>query len=204
MKDEFWKANCFRREIEYIKDEKLKRFAEIAIMQTNDYFFEIPASSTGKYHPDYAFGTGGLVRHTKAAIAEATDDFILDYDEYRFTSREKDLLIISILLHDTWKLGDQKDNNKYTLFTHPLSASYELNKRFSGTDLIEKEDLTFICDCISTHMGQWTFDKHNNCEMLEKPKTKYQKFVHFCDYRASRKRWEINLDIPLAPREDKE
>ena len=35
-------------------------------------------------------------------------------------------------------------------------------------------------------MGSWTTD-YNGVEVLEKPKTKYQNFVHMCDYLASRK-----------------
>ena len=33
-----------------------------------NYFFEVPASSTGKYHPEFALGDGGLIRHTKVAV----------------------------------------------------------------------------------------------------------------------------------------
>ena len=35
-------------------------------------------------------------------------------------------------------------------------------------------------------MGPWTKD-YNGVEVLEKPKTKYQNFVHMCDFLASRK-----------------
>ena len=35
-------------------------------------------------------------------------------------------------------------------------------------------------------MGPWTTD-YQGKEVLEKPKTKYQNFVHMCDYLASRK-----------------
>ena len=60
-----------------------------------DYFFEVAAASTGKYHPKYAQGEGGLVRHTKAAVKIAyelladpaignkyTDDETLKLDFY--------------------------------------------------------------------------------------------------------------------------
>lgn len=41
-------------------------------------------------------------------------------------------------------------------------------------------------DVIKTHMGIWTKDYNGN-EVLEAPKTKYQNFVHMCDFLASRK-----------------
>ena len=43
-----------------------------------------------------------------------------------------------------------------------------------------------MADVIKTHMGPWTVDYNGN-EVLEKPKTKYQNFVHMCDFLASRK-----------------
>ena len=51
---------------------------------------------------------------------------------------------------------------------------------------LEVEEIEFICDAIKTHMGVWTTD-YNGVEVLEKPKTKYQNFVHLCDFLASRK-----------------
>lgn len=42
-------------------------------------------------------------------------------------------------------------------------------------------------------MGPWTTDYQGN-EILEKPKTKYQNFVHMCDYLASRKAILFNFD----------
>ena len=43
-----------------------------------EYFFEVAASSTGKYHPVYALGVGGLVRHTIAAVEIANEMYRMD------------------------------------------------------------------------------------------------------------------------------
>ena len=42
-------------------------------------------------------------------------------------------------------------------------------------------------------MGPWTKD-HDGNEVLEAPHTKYQNFVHMCDYLASRKFLEVPFD----------
>ena len=55
-------------EIELIKDEELKKFAKYCMDKVPEYFFHVAASSTGKYHPAYTLGEGGLVRHVKAAV----------------------------------------------------------------------------------------------------------------------------------------
>ena len=51
---------------------------------------------------------------------------------------------------------------------------------------LEVEEIEFLGDVIKTHMGPWTKDYSGN-DVLEKPKTKYQNFVHMCDFLASRK-----------------
>mgnify|MGYP004455067513 CR=1 FL=1 len=173
----------FSKELGYINSDKVKNACQEMIKLLPDYFFEVPASSTGKYHPEYALGSGGLLRHTKAAVRIAhellEDPSIGD----KYTALEKDLMIMALILHDGLKSGLTQE--KYTRFDHPiLMADYIMdNEDKLNLDIPEIE---FICDAIKTHMGNWTTD-YNGVEVLEKPKTKYQNFVHMCDYLASRK-----------------
>ena len=62
------KIDVFKNELNYIKDVRVKKSCSELINLLPDYFFEVGASSSGKYHPNYALGKGGLVRHTKAAV----------------------------------------------------------------------------------------------------------------------------------------
>ena len=55
------KLSIFKDEINYVKDSKLKEDFKTLINLLPDYFFEVPASSTGKYHPEFAAGSGGMV-----------------------------------------------------------------------------------------------------------------------------------------------
>ncbi len=177
------KSLKFSKELEYIKSEKIKNACQKMIELLPDYFFEVPASSTGKYHPEYALGEGGLLRHTKAATRIAyellSDPCIGD----KYTQDEKDLMIMALILHDGLKSG--LNHEKYTRFDHPiLIADYIMdNEEELG---LEVEEIEFLCDAVKTHMGSWTTD-YNGVEVLEKPKTKYQNFVHMCDFLASRK-----------------
>ena len=57
----------------------------------------------------------------------------------------------------------------------------------------DDSEIELICSVIETHMGEWTRDYKGN-EVLEKPKTKYQKFVHMCDFLSSRKFLNIEFD----------
>ena len=69
------KIEIFKKEISYVKDSKRRKDLETLIKLLPDYFFEVQAASTGKYHPGFAQGEGGLVRHTKVAVRIAYDLF---------------------------------------------------------------------------------------------------------------------------------
>ena len=173
----------FDKEISYIKDDKIKSAMVKLLNILPEYWFEVPASSTGKYHPEYALGNGGLLRHSNAAMRIGYELLSDPSIGEKYTDHEKDLMLISLLVHDGLKSGNPKE--KYTRFDHPiLMANYILEKHEEIG--ISKEDATFCADVIKTHMGYWTTDYDGN-EVLEKPKTKYQNFVHMCDYLASRK-----------------
>ena len=173
----------FLEEISYIKNDKIKKSLIYMINKLPDYFFIVPAASTGKYHPMYASGEGGLLRHTKAAVRIAyellNDPAIGD----KYTSDEQDLMLMGLLLHDGLKLG--KEESKYTKFDHPILMANYIEEEKDNLELTDSER-KLVMDVIKTHMGPWTTDYDGN-EVLEKPKTKYQNFIHMCDFLASRK-----------------
>ena len=57
------RLEMFLEELEYIKDKSYKKALLNIINMLPEYFFHEAASSSGKYHPDYALGEGGLLRH---------------------------------------------------------------------------------------------------------------------------------------------
>ena len=177
------RLEMFLEELEYIRDKSYKKALLNIINMLPEYFFHEAASSSGKYHPDYALGEGGLMRHSKAAMRIGYELLENPSIGDKYTSREKDLMLMSLLVHDGLKRGINAE--KHTRFDHPiLMANYIKDNREEYS--LTEEDATFMADVIKTHMGPWTKD-YNGIEVLEKPKTKYQNFVHMCDYLASRK-----------------
>ena len=183
------KIDYFKTELEYISDDKLRDDTKYLVSNLPNYFFEIPASSTGKYHPKFASGEHGLVRHTKVAVYFA-NELMNNSAVNNFTNREKDLIIISLILHDGLKSGKTKE--KYTRFDHPLLAADYVKDNQDKLSMTSN-DIDFISDAISSHMGNWNVDYNGN-EVLPKPKNKYQRFVHMCDYLASRKMINVEFD----------
>lgn len=183
--------NSFSEELTWIKDDKLRGLVEICLNKyVPEYFWTIPASSTGKYHPAYSLGEGGLVRHTKAAVKIAND--LLQLEQNKSLAYFKDQIITALILHDTVKSGLQ---GGYTVSEHPLLAA-DLFKRANkeNGETVSPIDEAVICDMIKSHMGQWNTAFRSNAEILPKPKSELQKFVHLCDYLASRKWLTVELE----------
>lgn len=183
------KYEVFKNEIERIKNEDYKESTKKLLNLVPDYFFEIPASSTGKYHPDYALGMCGLVRHTKAAFAIGSEILSLEGTKNFYTDREKDLMLIAILFHDTFKNG--KEHERYTRFDHPIIAADFIKENKDLTKFTD-EDINFLTKVMSSHMGSWNTSSYSEV-VLPKPNDKYEMFVHMCDYLASRKFIEIKF-----------
>ena len=184
------KVEEFEVELGYIKDETILEDCRTMIGALPDYFFLVPASSTGKYHPSYSLGEGGLLRHTKAAVRIGYELLQDPCIGNKYTDNEKDIMLMGLLLHDGLKHGIPKE--RYVRFDHPLlMANYIMEHK--ADLLMSDEELELLCSVIRTHMGPWTKD-YNGEEVLEAPKTKYQNFVHMCDYLASRKCLLVTFD----------
>ena len=176
------KVDYFNKEYNYIKDNKKREDLKYLVSNLPDYFFEIPASSTGKYHPKFASTENGLVKHTKVAVRIAKE--LLDNPGLNnFKDNEKDIIIMALVLHDGFKSGVVKE--KYTRFDHPLLVADFIRKQKDNISLNE-EELDLITRVISSHMGIWNKDYNGN-EVLPIPKDKYERFVHMCDYLSSKK-----------------
>ena len=182
--------DTFNKELTYIKNPKYRENAQKLIDLLPDYFYEVAASSTGKYHPSFALGEGGLVRHTKVAVKMAYE---LSHNEvigYSFTDDEKDLMIIALIMHDGLKQGLQKE--KYVRFDHPILMANYIKENQNKTTLTDKE-IDFLTNVISSHMGMWNTNPYSNVT-LPVPHNKYQRFVHMCDFLASRKFLDVKFE----------
>ena len=193
-------VDVFEKELSYIKDNIIREMTAFAIEHINSNFFTEAASSTGKYHPEYALGLGGLYRHTQAAVKIAHDLLQIDLYKNEFSDYVKDYIIVALILHDCCKRGIYWDE-KYTVHEHPILVRKWLNEIFAS-DLcstiervreITKEYIDAVSNLIETHMGQWNKNKYSKVE-LPIPRLAPQKFVHLCDYLASRKWLEVKLN----------
>ena len=182
------RLEIFKIELDFIKDTGIRKFTELCLSQLPDYFFQIPASSTGKYHPRFSLGEGGLVRHTQCAVRLANELFNIEMFEPLIL--EKSYIIAALILHDGLKHGSPMQ--KYTTHEHPIETSDFIMKLAKTKD--ERSIAIIICELIRSHMGQWTTNKKSTI-VLPKPTNKRQNLVHLCDLIVSRKLWDNFYEV---------
>ena len=182
------KSEIFKDEIALIQDEVLRDFAKYFFDAdyVPDYFWHIGASSTGKFHPAFAQGEGGLVRHTKAVVMFVEE--LLRMSSYAYMKDSyKDYARIACLVHDIAKYGcDDFDKEQYS--QHGFNAKCIVAQAWF--DFFGAEAPWLLLNAIHSHMGQWSND--------EKPFTTIDRLVHLSDYCASRN----FIDIPALHGEE--
>ena len=184
---------ALKEALDTIENDNYKKFAKEVGKTIPKYWYSVPASSTGKYHPALSLGEGGLVRHTCAVIKILNYLFGIECICGKFTSTDRDILRIAALMHDTRKSGSQEEyeSNKYTKHEHPLLAAAEVQK-FVGCGIIPDESIFIIIEAIRRHMGNFCTSNHSSI-VLPKPENIYEQLLHIADYLASRKELELKL-----------
>ena len=181
-----------------IVNEDIREFAKVLVEGLPAYIWEVGASSTGKYHPQYSLGVGGLMRHQIAVVRFLNYFFELEQYNVKFTTREMDLMRVAGLCHDGRKSGEQSDyeKSKFTKFDHPIQMANAI-RNYDG-QYLNHDELEFMAHCIESHMGQWSTDRKSSV-ILPKPVDEAQHFVHLADYLASRKDLTMafdNMEVP--------
>ena len=179
----------FEREINLIVNEEL-RMAVKSYMEeaTPDYFWTDGASSSGKFHPAFSQGVGGLVRHTKAVVMFAEE--LLRMSSYAYMKDEyKDYVIAACIIHDTMKYGlGEFDKSEYKNHARNAAIAFSEYCMESGPDYYCSD---FLLNAIRSHMGQWSTERE------DRPFTSIDRCVHMADYMASRN----FIDIPSITEE---
>lgn len=186
------KINVFENELNLIKNNSIRKFAEFILNKLPGYFWIVPASGSGKYHPEYTLGEGGLVRHVKATVKIANELFRNEtICNGEFDQQTKDMIITALILHDGCKNGFDDISDRMRP-EHPILICKFIDQYRNDINNISETEIDSIKSLILTHMGQWNTDREGK-EILPKPCMEIQKFVHLCDYLASRKCIEIKL-----------
>lgn len=183
-----------KEQLDKMENIRIRMVVAHMIGQLPEYFWHIPASSSGKYHPALSLGEGGLVRHVIAGVRVFEDlvsneSVVAAFFPEGLTQDKIDVMRGALLLHDGKKQGDA--GGQHTVFEHP-NLIRELTLKIDPAVLApltaeDKANLGIMMGCIEAHMGQWNTDKRSPGVVLKKPANQYERFVHMMDYISSRK-----------------
>ena len=184
--------------LDTFENQDIKDFAIMLLDNLPEYIWTVPASSTGKYHPEYSLGDGGLMRHQMAVVRFLNFFFELEQYNSKLTSREMDLMRVAGLVHDGMKSGSQEQfsTNKYTKFDHPIQMATVI-RSYDGKYL-SYDEIELVANAISKHMGAWNTDKKSPI-VLPKPDEKFSRMLHVADYLASRKCLTMEFEDYIVP-----
>lgn len=178
------RISLLEKEIEYLNSEDFKEFVKKAITLLPDYFFEVPASSSGRFHSALESGFGGLVYHSKAVAKIA--NYLVNLQQYKskLNDTEKDCIVAAAILHDCLK-HNWENKTGYSVHEHPILAGEFVKNDERLVGILNKETREILGDAISSHSGEWTTNKRSKI-VLPSPRNLIQELVHLSDYIASR------------------
>lgn len=178
------KIALFDKEIAYMEIENIKDFFKKAITLVPDYFFEVPAASSGKFHSVLECGFGGLVYHTRSVAKIA--NYLVSLRQYKdkLSEVERDCVICAALLHDCLK-HDWENKTGFSVHQHPVLAAEFIKTDERLNDILSEDIRSIIGDAAARHSGEWTTSKRSKV-VLPAPQTLVQELVHLSDYIASR------------------
>lgn len=169
-------------EIEEINDRRLReQTIDVFANYAPEYFWKVPASSSGKYHPRDTTGEHGLWIHVKRSF-QAFERIADSYEEQgKITSQERDYGRSAILLHDLFKQGLPPRDEEHTTKDHDKVCARFLERK---TDLPQE-----VIDCIDSHNGAWNEGKD--------PEGDLEQIHHLADMVSSGRTIYIELLKPV-------
>lgn len=213
-------SDLFIKEINLIKNKHMRDIVENTLNAAPQCIQTIPASSSKKYHADYAVivgeilddGTiieGGLSRHIKATVGIAYSMIesdvlkgLLENEVKEYSDIYEDIVYTALILHDCCKPDDTPKHG--TRFDHPIvganlfnktAMEYVKNTELSNDDMgYIKTTIPLIFKCIKSHMGKYTTAPYAKGIELPKPMSNLEWFVHSCDLLSSRKYIEFDFN----------
>lgn len=151
------------QEINLISDETIKSFIRSLLLKS-EYFWDIPSSFSGKYHPYDEHGIGGNVLHTK----RVTRIVAILADSYNLSPEERDIVLAAAIIHDICK-GKKDNGAEHPCYDpmHPYTVGKFVEKcrskdkqnnsdSDSSTLYLSEEIVQSILRLVRCHLGPWS------------------------------------------------
>lgn len=158
--------------IRLIEDDNLWRETARLTADAPDYFWTVPASTSGYHHPRCR-GERGLWAHTLmlSSVIERLAESRVALGE--LTEDEVDVARAAAILHDQRKNGDPASPSSSSVSDHDLRMADVVRSELDVDVLVRDA----VADAIAAHMGPW-YDG-------PEPETPVERLVHDADMIAS-------------------
>lgn len=188
------KEMVFKAELDSIVDINVRKFTKLCILEAPNYIFNnCPASTSGKHHPENELGADGNIKHTKKVVSMAKEIY-RSLTHNKVTKQDGphlDLVIAACIVHDLVKQGWTKTG--HTQLSHPdYGASLVIRLYNSNKDLITKEQMEIIKNCVGFHYGPWSELPWKKAMSEYTPE---ELCVYMSDYVVSRRFVSVPTDI---------
>lgn len=138
------------KEIELINDKEVRDLVKKCIEVAPEYFWKIPSSSTGKYHPEDERGESGEVLHTRRVV-KISNDLCRNFG---VVSSDRDCVLAAAIMHDFMKNG-YPDMQERTVPGHGALWINLIDKIMTQNETVDSQIVKTIGYLIGIHMGKW-------------------------------------------------
>jgi len=184
---DYEKHVVFERLLNNFETTHMELYCKEMIQTIPDYLFEIPSSTSLKYHNATQCKPHGQIYHI-LMFGEIMNYILgLEYVINKTTPEQRDCFRCTPIFHDALKCGTE--GSKYTVHEHPILAGKWIRETIVEHD-ISQELKDYIARLCESHSGQWTSSKKSET-ILPSLENDEQFLVHLCDYLSSRN----NLDM---------
>lgn len=141
--------------------------------------FELPTSSTGKYHKKLNGEIPTQGEHVYQLLYSASK--IMKMFGYELKSSKSDSLLLAIALHDSVKYG-MNGFRKFTDNTHDKNMADILHQnKETFLKLFSEEEFNVMEEAVRFHSGRWSTDVPKNKPFTFKDYNPETMFVHMLD-----------------------
>lgn len=182
------KVAVFQPLLDRFETDEMRFYCTDMIKQIPDYIFDMPSSTSGKYHNATQCQPHGQIYHI-IMFAEILNYLLeLKCNQEKFKSaRQRDAMRCVPIFHDALKCG--LDGGSYTVHEHPMLAGAWVREAQIEHDVDKsaKEAIARMCE---RHSGEWTTSKRSKV-ILPEPENEMERMIHMCDILSSRN----NIDM---------
>lgn len=182
------KVAVFQPLLDKFETEEMRLYCSDMIQQIPDYIFEMPSSTSGKYHNATQCQPHGQIYHIVMFAEILNYRLALKCNQEKFKSAtQRDAMRCVPIFHDAIKCG--WNGSTFTVHDHPMLAGTwvrDTNVEHDISDKI-KDVIARMCE---RHSGEWTTSKKSQV-VLPEPENAMEVMIHECDILSSRN----NIDM---------